>query len=244
MGVRWVQLDRVSSTNEYLAGLLKRGEEREELVVVADYQETGKGQGNNRWHSDPGMNLLMSVLFFPVFLSAPRQFYLSKAVSLALCDLLHRNGTSPRIKWPNDIMAGKGKIAGVLIEHSVLRQHLAHSIVGIGLNLNQTDFPGFDVPATSLVLETGHTASPGKIAGELYACLHERMERLRQGAYDDTDREYLDLLYRIHKTSRFISGERSFQGVIRGVDAYGRLLVEEEGITRTYGFREINLTGY
>ena len=242
MGIRWIKLDRVSSTNAYLAGLLKQEKVEEELIVTADYQEIGKGQGPNAWHSEPGRNLLMSVLLFPVFLSASMQFYLSRAVSLALCDLLRSRGIPPRIKWPNDIMTSGGKIAGILIENGVIGRSLSHSIVGIGLNLNQTSFPAFEVPATSLVLETGRTEIPQETAEQLYGHLCQRMDQLEKGKYERMEGEYLDHLYRIHEVSSFKEGDRNFQGVIRGVNASGELLVDEGGTTRAYGFREIRLS--
>jgi len=242
MQVRWIKLDRVSSTNAYIAGLLREGEGQEELVVIADYQEAGKGRGSNRWHSEKGRNLLMSVLLFPVFLSASKQYYLSKAVSLAVCDLLRTFRAQPVIKWPNDIMIGRGKVAGILIEHGVVRQTLHHSIVGIGMNLNQTTFPPFRVPATSLVLETGHSVEPPEAARRLHGHFHERLDQLEKGAVKELDCAYLELLYGMHRTCSFTSGDRSFHGVIRGVNEFGELLVEEEGVTRAYGFQEISFS--
>jgi len=230
--------------NAYIAGLLKREDLCEELVVFADYQEAGKGRGMNRWHSDRGKNLLMSVLLFPVFLSADRQFYLSKAASLALSDLIRAFGIYPRIKWPNDIVIGSGKVAGILIEHGVVRRALTHSIVGVGMNLNQTDFPPFEVPATSILLETGHAAAPLETARKLHDHLHERLDQLEKSAYGEMDGEYRDLLYRAGETTHFISGKRSFQGIILGVNEYGELLVEEEGTTRAFGFQEIKFARY
>lgn len=242
MQVQWIKLDRVTSTNAYIAGLLRGGEHQKELVVTADYQEAGKGRGSNRWHSEKGRNLLMSVLLYPVFLSASKQFDLSKAVSLAICDLLRTFRVQPVIKWPNDIMIGRGKVAGILIEHGVVRQTLRHSIVGIGMNLNQTTFPHFRVPATSLVLETGYSAEPRETARRLHEHLHERLDQLEKGAEKEMDRAYLELLYGMHQTSSFTSGDRSFQGVIRGVNEFGELLVEEGGVTRAYGFQEISFS--
>ncbi|MFO7934238.1 MAG: biotin--[acetyl-CoA-carboxylase] ligase [Bacteroidales bacterium] len=242
MGIRWITLDRVSSTNTYVAGLLKQEKVREELVVTANYQETGKGQGSSTWYSEPGRNLLMSVLLFPVFLSASMQFYLSRAVSLALCDFIRSRDIPPRIKWPNDILISGGKIAGILIENGVTGQSLSHSIVGIGLNLNQTIYPPFDVPATSMVLETGRTEVPRKTAEQLYGHLRLRMDQLEQGEYGPLEKEYLELLYRIHEVSSFIEGDRTFRGIIRGVNPYGELLVEEGGTTRAFGFREIRFS--
>ena len=113
-----------------------------------------------------GENLLMSMLLYPAFLSASRQFHLSRVVSLALCDVLGTLDIESRIKWPNDILSSKGKIAGILIEHSITAGKISHSIAGIGLNLNQAEFPDFPVPASSVRLESGKLNDVGEV-GEL-----------------------------------------------------------------------------
>ncbi len=97
----------------------------------------------------------MSLLLFPAFLSASRQFQLSRVTSLAICDTLQLENVNPVIKWPNDILTLRGKIAGILIEHGITGGNISHTIVGIGLNLNQSEFPAFPMNATSLFLETG-----------------------------------------------------------------------------------------
>ena len=81
---RWIKYDSLSSTNTYISDLLKHEDLEEGLVVIADYQDTGRGLGSHSWVSKRGENLLMSMLLFPAFLSASRQFHLSRMVSLAL----------------------------------------------------------------------------------------------------------------------------------------------------------------
>ncbi len=244
MGLRWIRLERVGSTNAYLSDLLRRENLEHEVVVTADYQDAGRGQGNNSWHSNSGENLLMSVLLFPVFLSASHQFALSRAVSLALCDVLQSFRIDTRIKWPNDILAGGGKIAGILIEHAVSGRSLVRSIAGIGLNLNQAVFPQFELPATSVVLETGITAAPQQVAGEIYEALQQRISQLKAGNFDALDGAYHDRLHRIREVTGFVSEDGTFRGIITGVNEYGELLVEERGVLRAYGFHQIRYARY
>ena len=139
-----VHLQQVDSTNAYLNRMLKKGTDGRILVVRADYQAHGKGQGAHHWDSEAGKNLLMSFLLYPEFLSASTQFQLSMMTSVALCRLLNGIGMQTWIKWPNDILVFSGKkIAGILIEIGVMGKKLTHSIIGIGLNLNQASFPDF-----------------------------------------------------------------------------------------------------
>jgi len=110
---RWIKHDSVTSTNTLLFDLLKQQQAEEGTIVIADYQHGGRGLGDHSWISNRGENLLMSLLLFPAFLSASAQFHLSRVASLALCDTLETLGVDPVIKWPNDILTRKGKIAGI-----------------------------------------------------------------------------------------------------------------------------------
>ena len=232
-------MDSIASTNAYLSGLLKEGEVRDELVVTADYQESGKGQGDHNWFSSPGKNLLMSLLLFPAFLSASKQFLLSKLVSLAICDVLVLEDVDPFIKWPNDILTNRGKITGILIEHGITGQNISHTIIGIGLNLNQTTFPVFPVSATSLVLEKGTTTELNDMAEKLTGKILARYEQLKSGKGDLIEQEYLERLYMIDRSAFFTSGGKEFQGMIRGVNEYGELLVEADGKIKSFAHQEI-----
>jgi len=184
MRIHWVKLDKVHSTNSYLADLIRNNEAEEGFAVVADYQDTGKGQGSSRWHSGRGENLLMSVALFPAFLSASRQFHISRIASLAICDFLEPLGLKVHIKWPNDILTGRGKISGILIENSIKGQKISHSVVGIGLNLNQKDFPDFPVRATSLVMEKGIITEPFHVAETVSGRLAYRYNMLKNRNID------------------------------------------------------------
>ena len=241
MGIKWIKLDSTTSTNSYISALLKQGKVQEEMVVITDYQEDGRGQGEHSWHSEKGKNLLMSLLLFPAFLSASRQFLLSKLVSLAICDVLVPEDVDPFIKWPNDILTQRGKISGILIEHGITGQNISHTIIGIGLNLNQTTFPVFPVSATSLVLEKGTTTEPNDMAVKLTAKILARYEQLKSGKGEFIEQEYLQRLYMIGSPAFFTSEGKEFRGMIRGVNEYGELLVEAEGKIKSFAHQEISL---
>ena len=210
-------------------------------MVIADYQEAGKGQGANSWHSLKGENLLMSLLLFPAFLSASRQFHLSRVVSVAICDVLESQGVPAMIKWPNDILCSRGKIAGILMEHGISGRSISHTIAGLGLNLNQGEFPEFPQPASSLFLETGRKILPQEFAEILVERIRFSYQNLKDGQEVKLEKEYLDKLFRLGETSRFEAGGVVFNGIIRGVSDFGELLVERDGKTGSYCHGEISL---
>jgi BirA family biotin operon repressor/biotin-[acetyl-CoA-carboxylase] ligase len=242
VNLKWIQLLSVTSTNSYLQQLVRKGESRRETVVVADFQEHGRGQGDNAWQSEKGKNLLMSVLLFPEFLSASMQFQLSVVTSLAVCDTLKEFGVEPYIKWPNDILTGKGKIAGILIENGIMEGLLTHAIIGVGLNVNQVVFPEYPLRATSLAFEKPDRYDPFRMAGELVARIMKRYAQLKEGTGSLQQEEYLTHLFRLNKPARFVSGNRIFTGLIRGINEFGELLVEEDDHIMTYGMHAISFS--
>ena len=241
MRSRWIKHDNLTSTSSFISDLLKLQTLEEGTVVIADYQDAGRGQGEHSWHSNRGENLLMSLLLYPAFLSASRQFHLSRVASLALCDTLENLGIDVEIKWPNDILSSKGKIAGILIEHSVTAGTISRTIVGLGLNLNQTVFPPFQVPASSLRLETGKVSHVAELGELVETCLMSRYQALKAGQTEQLEKEYLERLYKAGVPSLFNTGKGEFEGIIRGVNDYGELMVEHKGETRTFGHGAISM---
>ncbi len=239
MGKRWIKLSHVSSTNLHVSTLLRQEKLKESFVVLADYQESGKGQGSHTWESNRGENLLMSLLLFPAFLSASSQFRLSMVASLAITDTLDSLGIAAKIKWPNDIFSQKGKIAGILIEHGISGKNISHSIIGIGLNLNQVVFPEFPVPASSVLLETGEQTIPLELAEKLVRKLEKRYDALEQGENLSIERDYIEKIYLINKLARFFAKGETFEGKIRGVNEFGELQVEKEGEVMTFSHGDI-----
>jgi BirA family biotin operon repressor/biotin-[acetyl-CoA-carboxylase] ligase len=241
MRSRWIKHDSLTSTSSFLSDLLKHQDLEEGTVVIADYQDAGRGQGEHSWESARGENLLMSILLIPAFLSASRQFHLSRMASLALCDALEILGVDSLIKWPNDILTARGKIAGILIEHSITAGNISRTIAGIGLNLNQTIFPTFPIPVTSLRLETGKDVDVGEVGELVETCLMSRYQALKEGKTGQLEKEYLELLYKAGVPTLFKVGEEESEGVIKGVNDFGELLLELNGEIRTFGHGAIKM---
>ncbi|MFT7154174.1 MAG: BirA family biotin operon repressor/biotin-[acetyl-CoA-carboxylase] ligase, partial [Alteromonas macleodii] len=116
-----IRLERVDSSNNYARELIRDKMPIEGTVIVANEQTSGRGQRANTWFSEPKSNLTCSYILRPVFLAAKNQFVLSAAVALAVFETVYQfipNNTL-RIKWPNDILVGDKKIAGILIENTL-----------------------------------------------------------------------------------------------------------------------------
>ena len=150
-----IWLERVDSTNDEARRHIS---EIDNLSVVSALEQTkGRGQRGNRWSSQPGENLTFSLVVKDFRIKANEQSAISQATALSLVDLLSRHEIKARIKWPNDIYAGDNKICGILIENSLKGMEIDWSIIGIGLNVNQTAFPE-DLPnPTSMKLCTGNS---------------------------------------------------------------------------------------
>ena len=148
----FIKISSVDSTNDYALSLRSKKLFREGLVIVAEYQYKGRGQRTNIWESKFGKNLLLSFIFEPKILLS-EQFVISKIVCLSVIDFLISFGIKATIKWPNDILFKNRKIAGVLIENIVSKGVITHSVIGIGVNINQLIFEKYKPNATSLSLE-------------------------------------------------------------------------------------------
>ena len=161
-----IWLDEVDSTNKYLR---RHIDSLDNLSVVSVLLQTeGRGQGDHKWHSAKGQNLIFSILLKNPDIPAAQQSEISDAVSESVVELLHRHGIKAWIKPPNDIWVEQKKICGILIEHSLRSSRISWSIIGIGLNVNQISFPD-DLPnPTSMALE--------KEGGRLGDILNEFLE--------------------------------------------------------------------
>ena len=210
---------------------------KEGLVVASNYQTSGNGQRGNSWESSIGDNLLISIVIEPN-IPAKDQFLLSKCVALALYDLLALYTDHVNIKWPNDILVGKQKIAGILIQNILKGNEITHSVIGVGLNVNQTEFKTYSPQATSLNLLLNIRFDISKIQKELLKCLEERIKQLRSGV--DQEKEYLSALFLNNEVAAFESEGQKFMGIIKGVSQSGKLQIqlEDDSIT-TFDNQEV-----
>ncbi len=212
-------------------------------VVAAEYQTSGRGQRGNKWSSAAGENLMFSVVLDTSFLKVTEQFLLLQAVALALVDTFAEYGLDARIKWTNDIYIGDRKITGVLIDHSIKDGMLARSGVGVGINVNQTEFEEWLPNPTSMALETGREYNRHEVLNRFYRKLMEWYGMLGRGERKTLMERYHEKIYRLDMPAPFsIPGlEGCFTGIVRGVDPDGGLMVEDiTGYRNTYLFQQIN----
>jgi BirA family transcriptional regulator, biotin operon repressor / biotin---[acetyl-CoA-carboxylase] ligase len=243
IGQKILRLSETDSTNLYAERLLEREVVEEGTVITTAFQAAGRGQGDNKWVSDRGQNLLASVILMPTFLPASDQFLLNKAVTLAVCDLLITLGIEPSVKWPNDIHAEGKKIAGLLISHRVNGSQLDYTIVGIGLNLNQAGFPPGLSPVVSATMLTGKNYNVDDVLAEMNSLLDQRYTSLREGDRAQLETDYLVRLAGLGKWLQYSAGGNEFEGRITGVDEFGRLKVElRNGIIEIFAHGEIKMT--
>jgi BirA family biotin operon repressor/biotin-[acetyl-CoA-carboxylase] ligase len=241
-GHKLERLKIVDSTNNYILENLKNNP-LDGWVVCADYQTGGKGQTGAVWNSNNSENLLFSVLYYPNFITPDKQFYLSMAISLGICDFInHFCHLNAEIKWPNDILINKKKVAGVLIESAIQKNTIKAFIAGIGINVNQTNF--INLPnATSLKLEKKEDFG---ILVALKSCLNfieMRYLQINFGSYDLVKKEYEEKLYGLNVDLPFIVGENKTKGTILGVKNNGKLLVLINNEKREFMNKEIQFEG-
>lgn len=209
-------------------------------AVIAIRQTAGRGQRGRSWESTPGENLTFSVVLEPVFLPAARQFMLSEVVALAVAGTLGEYGIEARIKWTNDIYVGDRKICGILIEHDLGGGNLARTVAGIGLNVNQTEFPEWLPNPTSMAVETGCRFDITEVFDVFSSKLEPLYAALERGEEDTVRSAYHGRLYRLGRPHRyFIPGRGEIEGIIRGVEPTGELIVETDGKEEKFLFKEI-----
>jgi BirA family transcriptional regulator, biotin operon repressor / biotin---[acetyl-CoA-carboxylase] ligase len=240
VGKTVLEFPSLDSTNEFCRELIRKREIEEGTVIWTRNQLKGRGQDKNRWESQQGKNLTFSILFHPLFLRASEQFYLSMAISLGITGFLRKYIDNVRIKWPNDIYVAGRKIAGILIESSVMENRLKYSIAGIGLNINQTRFSSGAPCAVSVKQITSRhlslTESLREVCSEIEYCYLE----LKRGSLQEITDRYTGQLYWLNEMHQFKKGQDVFNACLRGVDNFGRLLLEDEnGVTAGYGMKEV-----
>ncbi len=246
VGSKRIHLPTCQSTQEEMAQLLLRCDAAlrpEGTLICAHHQTAGRGQRNLTWESAPGQNLTFSVLFYPHFLRVAEQFALNTAISCGLHSALtallgQTHSEALRLKWPNDLYYGHHKLAGILLTSASRSTYLEHTIAGIGLNVNQTEFA--TPRARSLAQLTGQPYVLDQVLTTVCHHLEAHYLLLRQGRADRLRQGYLQRLYKYQEKHLFEDGEgRIFAGEIVGVDTSGRLAVHTEGAVRYFNQKEI-----
>ena len=228
--INHIKLETINSTNDYTLSLKESNVFKEGLVVTANYQSGGYGQRGKIWQSNANENLLLSVIIEPN-IKIDEQFLISKIVSLSVCDLLKSFDIDAEIKWPNDILVLKQKIAGILIQNKLHGNYITHSVIGLGFNVNQLVFKTYHPKATSLRLHQNSKYEVSKIKDQFLSLLFKRLESLK--VVNELDNNYLNALFLKEEIAAFESDNKQFMGIIKGVSEAGKLLVQldDESIT-------------
>ncbi|MGG5487483.1 biotin--[acetyl-CoA-carboxylase] ligase [Gaetbulibacter sp. PBL-D1] len=238
-----IKLNAIDSTNTYLRQLSASKAIEDFTVVVAKHQTKGRGQMGTQWNVQDAKNLTMSVFKDITGVDVERNFYISIAVSLAVFEALKSlNVEKLSIKWPNDILSENKKIAGILIENVIKQNRLQASIIGIGINVNQTEFENLP-KASSLQLMSGRFFELDEIMITVLQKLEYFFELLQKNSFSTLKSQYEEHLFRKNKPSTFKDMEGNmFSGYIKGVSNSGNLqvLLEDE-IIKEFDLKEITL---
>lgn len=237
-----IKLNAIESTNSHIKKIATEKLLENYTVVWAEDQTNGRGQLGTSWVSESGKNLTFSVLikFSNVCLS--NQFYLSMAVSLGIRAVLSNYISVPiHIKWPNDILADKSKIAGILIENIIAGSTIKQSVIGIGLNVNQDVFPAGIGNPTSIKIISGNNVDRNLLLLELIKSIKLYVDLVENKEFLKIRTAYLSCLFKLNKPSMFSDLSNGvFMGKIIDVTEEGKLIVElENETTREYDLKEI-----
>jgi len=238
---RIVRVNKLDSTNSYALQLLKDTNPSGGTVVMALNQTEGRGQQTNSWESESGKNLTISLILRPDFILAQDQFQVSMLISLGVSDYLKTYTEHVSIKWPNDIYIKDKKIAGILIEQSIMGAHLSNSVCGIGLNVNQAKFVSDAPNPISLQIITNENYNLEDELTKLLASIEKRYQQVKNGNAQQLEQDYLNALYWMNETHEFEDEDGDFKGQIIGISEFGQLQIrDEDNELRTYNFKEVS----
>lgn len=236
--IKTIQLDSIPSTNAFLKELLQHESVDDLTLITTEEQTQGRGQMGASWSSQKGRNIALS--FFKVFknIEVGQQFSISMAVSLAVYDTLkHFSIPKIQVKWPNDILVEGKKLSGILIETTLSGTQIHSAIIGIGLNVNQSSFPGLP-HAQSMIQLLGKPTDRKEIIEVLVQKLIERLESISLRSDSELKNSYESLLFKKGVVALYKSTEFGIcNGIIQGVNDKGQLVVELEN----HGQQSFNL---
>jgi len=241
--MRIIKLNAIDSTNSFLRQLSTEESVEDFTVVVTENQTNGRGQMGTQWHSEGSKNLMFSVFKEVNDLDVSSHFYLSMVVSLAVFETLNAfKMRSLKIKWPNDILSEQQKLSGILIENVIKKNQLQSSIIGIGININQTRFENLP-KATSMQLVSGRHFNRDQVLDEVLKQMKHYFSLLDSKSYDILKQDYESKLFRKDKPSTFKDQDETvFTGYIKGVNKSGYLKVLiEDDIIKEFDLKEVQL---
>jgi BirA family biotin operon repressor/biotin-[acetyl-CoA-carboxylase] ligase len=239
MKVKTIRFKEIDSTSRYLRQYAAAADE-DMTVAVSEYQTAGQGMGTNTWESEPGQNLLFSILVHPSMLPVNRQFLLSMAMAVALKDVLDGYTDGVTVKWPNDIYWHDKKISGTRIDTSLSSHGIRNFILGTGIDINQREFQSDAPNPVSLYQILGHEVSVDEVLDKVIAAFQKYYLLIMNGDYTDIAAIYHQSLYRKHGFYPYRDADGEFEAAIVEVEDDGHLILRDRGgMIRSYAFKEI-----
>ena len=242
--MRIIKINATNSTNSFLKELAQNSSLDEITVAVTNNQTSGRGQMNNSWLSEPYKNLTFS-LFTPLKkIKIEHQAYLNFAVSLAIYDtLLEYNVPDLYIKWPNDIMSGKKKICGILIENTFSYSRIKNTIIGIGLNVNQEKFHKNLTNASSLKIILKKSIELEALMNTIINHINLKISCVELKNFNQIYNRYHQALFKKGIPTTFLNQKTNqlFMGIINGVSSSGNLQIQlEDNSLQEFGLKEVS----
>ncbi len=236
----FIILASVDSTNNYAMGMVRDGIAKHGDAWFSYEQTDGKGRRGKIWKAKKGKNIILSIVVSTRFLTVYQQFNLSVAVSLGCLDLYKKYAQDEtKIKWPNDIFWNDRKAGGILIENVIKGNNWQWAVIGIGININQTEFQLNGVfPPVSLKQITGKEYDVITLANELYKKVMKRYNELQNNEYQKMLEEYNQYLFRLDKKVKLKKDNMVFEAAIKGVSPIGKLITIDT-IEREFDFDEV-----
>lgn len=236
-GINWkhIRLEETDSTNIYIN---KVGASN--VVVSAEYQTAGRGQGSNTWESEPKQNLLFSLKVSPTWLHPRRQFLLSMIGALAVRAALAEYANGFTAKWPNDIYWQDRKISGTLIRTIISGKKIQDFIFGVGININQRSFKSNAPNPVSLYNILGTETDRDEVLTKVLEHFEHYYEMLQNGQDDDIAKLYRQSLYRREGFYYYADSEGHFEAEFVDISPSGHLILRDRtGRERDYEFKEV-----
>jgi BirA family biotin operon repressor/biotin-[acetyl-CoA-carboxylase] ligase len=257
IGRPFIELQSIDSTNKYAMELIRgnhlpdgQGEAQHGTAIFSHEQTAGKGQRGKKWSSEKGSNIILSILLNPYSLSITAQFKLSACIAVSVRDFFSKyaGDDETKIKWPNDLYWRDRKAGGMLIENVIGSLELGigvekseawkGSVVGIGININQTSFPA-DLPnPVALKQITGKNYEPVDLAKQLCSIIEKNYQTLIAGNFETLFNKYLTHLYKKDEKVKLKKGSRVFEATIKSVSETGQLITQHS-IEERFDFGEI-----
>lgn len=243
IGKNMIFLPETESTNSYAIDLLKNVNLPEGTVIHTANQTKGKGQRGSIWNTDVASNLTASVILKPDFLSLKNRFFLYQVLALAcydtMAELLNTSQFDIKIKWPNDILINRKKIAGILIENNIVNNRFNWSVAGIGINVNQQNFDkAFN--ATSLKHLSGKDFIVNNVLELLCTHLEKYYLMLRSNKREAVKNSYLLHLFGLNTWMDFEKSGTVLSYFVEGISEEGLLVLQSKsGVLHEVDVKEV-----